>query len=92
LVCFEPKGLSAVWVAVQKGMPRNDPGRLPKTHKADQKWSALGVFRPKSQAVVWFGVQKGMPRNDPGRLPKTHKADQKWSAFGLFLLCKIITK
>ena len=61
-------------------------------HKADQKWSAFGVFRPKSQAVVWFAVQKGMPRNDPGRLPKTHKADQKWSAFGLFLLCKIITK
>ena len=36
-------------------------------HKADQKWSAFGVFRPKSQAVVWFAVQKGMPRNDPGR-------------------------
>jgi len=60
LACFEPKCLSAVWVAVQLGMPRNDPGRLPKTHKADQKWSAFGF-------VMQDNHKAGLLRSDDSR-------------------------
>jgi hypothetical protein len=39
---FVPESQAAVWFAVRNETPRNNPGRLPKTHKADQKMSAFG--------------------------------------------------